>query len=91
MGELLGQKYVEREFSAADKARVQALVGNLLAAFGSSIESLEWIGPETRAAAKAKLSTSAPIAGNTWPTASATVRSSVLMPRNSSSVPIRSR
>ena len=55
MGELLGQKYVEREFSAADKARVQALVGNLLAAFGSSIEQLEWMGPETRAAAKAKL------------------------------------
>ncbi len=55
MGELLGQQYVARKFAAEDKARVQTLVGNLLAAFGASIDELDWMGSETRAAAREKL------------------------------------
>ncbi|MCB1624133.1 MAG: M13 family metallopeptidase [Pseudomonadales bacterium] len=55
MGELLGQQYVEREFSADDKTRVKALVGNLLAAFDQSIDQLDWMGPQTRAEARQKL------------------------------------
>ena len=55
MGELLGQQYVAREFSAADKARVKTLVANLLVAFGQSIDQLDWMGPQTREAAREKL------------------------------------
>jgi predicted metalloendopeptidase len=55
MGDLLGKAYVERHFPPQAKARMDELVGNLLKAFGSSIDELEWMGPETRREAHAKL------------------------------------
>jgi putative endopeptidase len=55
MGEALGQMYVAKYFPPEDKARVQALVQNLLAAFKQSIDTLDWMGPETKQAAQAKL------------------------------------
>jgi len=55
MGEALGQMYVAKYFPPEDKARVQTLVQNLLAAFKQSIDTLDWMGPETKQAAQAKL------------------------------------
>ncbi|MCU6497817.1 M13 family peptidase [Rugamonas sp. A1-17] len=55
LGESLGKLYVERHFPAERKARMGALVNNLLAAFKQSIESLDWMGPATKAQAQAKL------------------------------------
>ena len=55
LGEVVGRLYVERHFSPASKARMQELVKNLVAAFEQSIDGLEWMGPETKREAKAKL------------------------------------
>jgi putative endopeptidase len=56
MGELIGRMFVESHFGAEAKANTLALVGNLLKAFDSSIDGLEWMSPQTRAEAKKKLS-----------------------------------
>jgi len=56
MGELIGRMFVESHFGAEAKAHMLALVGNLLKAFDSSIDGLEWMSPATRAEAKKKLS-----------------------------------
>jgi putative endopeptidase len=56
LGELIGRLFVESHFGAEAKARMLELVGNLLKAFDSSIDDLEWMSPQTRAAAKTKLS-----------------------------------
>jgi predicted metalloendopeptidase len=55
MGDLLGKAYVARHFPPQAKARMDELVGNLLKAFGTSIDELEWMSPETRREAHAKL------------------------------------
>jgi putative endopeptidase len=57
LGEAVGKLYVERYFPPSEKARAQAMVKNLIAAFASRIDRLEWMSPETRARAKAKLAT----------------------------------
>ena len=56
LGEAVGQVYVKRHFPAADKARMLELVGNLMAAYKTSIDGLTWMTPATRAAAQDKLS-----------------------------------
>jgi len=55
LGEAIGRIYVERHFSAETKARADAMVGNLLAAFAARIDRLDWMTAETKAHAKAKL------------------------------------
>jgi putative endopeptidase len=55
IGDMLGKAYVARHYPPAAKARMDQLVVNLRAAFASSIDELEWMGPETRRAAHAKL------------------------------------
>ena len=55
MGELVGKMFVESHFGAAAKQRMLDLVGNLLKAFDSSIDSLAWMSPATQAEAKKKL------------------------------------
>jgi putative endopeptidase len=57
LGEAVGKIYVERHFPAETKARAEALVKNLLAAFDKRIDKLDWMTPETKARAKAKLAT----------------------------------
>ncbi len=56
MGEAIGQRYVERHFPSTHKAAMLGLVGNLIAAYESSITALSWMTDETRARALAKLS-----------------------------------
>jgi putative endopeptidase len=55
MGELVGRMFVEAHFGAAAKQRMLQLVDNLLKAFDSSIDTLEWMSPDTRAEARKKL------------------------------------
>jgi putative endopeptidase len=55
VGDLVGKLYVERHFKAEQKQRIDALVKNLLAAFDSGIDELEWMTPDTRRKAHEKL------------------------------------
>jgi len=55
IGQLLGQEYVRRNFTPEAKAKMSALIDNLVAALREDIPTLSWMGPETKAAALAKL------------------------------------
>ena len=55
LGEDVGQVYVARYFPPEAKAQMEALVGNLKAAFKVRIENLTWMSPETKAKALEKL------------------------------------
>jgi putative endopeptidase len=55
LGEAVGQLYVQRHFPPAAKAKIEAMVQNLIAAFGRRIDALEWMAPATKATARAKL------------------------------------
>lgn len=55
LGEAVGKIYVRRYFPPAEKARAQEMVRNLVEAFRRRIDKLDWMKPETRAMAKAKL------------------------------------
>ncbi|PJK24084.1 M13 family metallopeptidase [Mycolicibacterium goodii] len=55
MGDALGKLYVQRHFPPEAKARMDELVANLREAYRVSINELEWMTPETRAKALAKL------------------------------------
>jgi putative endopeptidase len=55
IGDLAGKMYVERHFKPEQKQRIDALVKNLLAAFDSGIDELEWMTPDTRRQAHEKL------------------------------------
>lgn len=56
LGDAVGKLYVERHFPAASKARMETLVQNLIRAYDAAIDELAWMGPETRKAAREKLS-----------------------------------
>ena len=55
LGEVVGKMYVERHFRPEQKARMQELVDNLVAAFREGINELEWMSPTTKQQAQAKL------------------------------------
>ncbi|WP_220139932.1 M13 family metallopeptidase [Nocardia huaxiensis] len=55
LGEAVGKLYVARHFPPEAKARMVELVENLQEAYRRNISRLEWMGPETRQAALAKL------------------------------------
>lgn len=55
LGDAVGKLYVERYFSPDEKARADAMVHNLIAAFARRIDQLEWMAPETKVKGKAKL------------------------------------
>ena len=63
LGELLGQVYVERHFTPAAKARMDVLVEHLRTAYREGIDGLEWMGPETKKEAQAKLAAFRPKIG----------------------------
>ena len=63
LGEGLGKLYVAQYFPPENKARVEKLVGNLLAAFRQSVDTLDWMSPETKNEAKAKLAAFTPKIG----------------------------
>lgn len=55
LGEALGQVYVARAFTPESKARMKAMVDNLITAFREHLLKLDWMGEETRKQAIAKL------------------------------------
>ena len=55
MGWAVGQLYTAKYFPPAAKAKIQALVLNLKAAFHARLEKLDWMSPSTRAEAIRKL------------------------------------
>ena len=63
LGEAIGRVYVERHFPPAAKDAMDELVANLLSAYRDSIRSLEWMTPETRERALAKLDAFTPKIG----------------------------
>jgi predicted metalloendopeptidase len=67
-GEALGKLYVAQYFPPERKARMEALVKNLLAAYKQSIDKLDWMSPKTKKEAQAKLAKFTPKIGypNKW-------------------------
>ncbi len=55
LGELVGEEYVKRYFPPSAKAQMLELVGNIKVALRHRIEALEWMSPETKTKALAKL------------------------------------
>jgi putative endopeptidase len=55
LGEALGRLYVERYFTAGERARAQKMVSAIIAAFAKRIDRLDWMGAQTKHMAKAKL------------------------------------
>ena len=55
MGDAVGKLYVERHFPPEAKARMDELVANLREAYRVSINDLDWMTPQTRERALAKL------------------------------------
>lgn len=53
----VGQLYTAKYFPPESRAKIEALVGNLKAAYRARIEKLDWMGPKTRAEALKKLDT----------------------------------
>jgi putative endopeptidase len=56
MGEALGKIYVAKYFPPEAKARMDQLIRNLLAAYRADIQTLDWMGPQTKQRAEEKLS-----------------------------------
>ena len=63
IGEGLGKLYVAEHFPADRKARMEKLVQNLLLAYKQSIDTLDWMSPETKKEAQAKLAKFTPKIG----------------------------
>jgi predicted metalloendopeptidase len=55
MPEAVGKLYVEKHFPPSAKARMQAMIANLVEAYRQSISTLDWMTPETKKEALAKL------------------------------------
>lgn len=55
LSDVLGRLYAERYFPAAQKARVEAIVANVIAAFERRLDAVTWMSPRTRALALAKI------------------------------------
>ena len=68
LGDLLGELYVKEHFKPEAKARMDILVENLRKAFGKRIDQLDWMSPETKKRAQAKLAAFRPKVGyaNKW-------------------------
>ena len=55
IGEALGKRYVAKYFPPQNKARMQALVRNMLDAYRRDIDTLDWMSADTKKGAQAKL------------------------------------
>ncbi|WP_460796164.1 M13 family metallopeptidase [Microbacterium sp. GXF0217] len=64
LGEAIGKVYVERHYPPTAKAAMDELVANLIEAYRQSIAELEWMSPETREKALAKLDAFTPKIGH---------------------------
>jgi putative endopeptidase len=57
LGDDVGKIYAQRYFPPEAKARAEAMVSNLIAAFRKRIDALTWMDPATKAEGQAKLTT----------------------------------
>ncbi len=57
LGDAVGKVYAQRYFPPEAKAQAEAMVANIVAAFHKRIDALDWMAPETKAEAHAKLKT----------------------------------
>jgi putative endopeptidase len=57
LGQAVGKLYVAKYFPPDSKAKVQAMVSEIIAAFKVRIDKLDWMAPATKAEAKRKLAT----------------------------------
>lgn len=57
LGEALGAEFVKTAFTPASQKRMSELIDNLFAAYRERLAQLEWMSPETRQMALAKLNT----------------------------------
>jgi len=55
LGDAVGRLYVQRHFPPESKRAVQSMVADIKAAFARRIDRLDWMTPQTRTRAKAKL------------------------------------
>jgi len=55
LGEVVGKVYVQNYFPAERKKQVEEMVHNFLLAYKERIETLDWMSPETKKQAQAKL------------------------------------
>jgi putative endopeptidase len=55
LGEVAGRLYVNKHFPPSSKEHMQQLVANLVAAYREDISNLDWMSPETKVKALAKL------------------------------------
>jgi putative endopeptidase len=55
LGEALGQEYVKRAFPPEAKAQALQMIHNLIDALHVELSNLDWMGPETKELAEAKL------------------------------------
>jgi putative endopeptidase len=64
----VSRPYIDRHFPPATKAAMDELVANVIAAMDRRLASLDWMQPETRAKARAKLAAFTPMIGypDTW-------------------------
>jgi predicted metalloendopeptidase len=69
LGFAIGKLYVAKYFAPSEKARAQAMVANIIAAFRDRIDQLDWMAPSTKKEAKAKLAVLKVGLGypDTWP------------------------
>ncbi len=63
MGEAIGETYVAKYFPPEAKAAADDLVNNVIAAMGDRLRNLEWMAPETKTKALAKLAAFTPKIG----------------------------
>ena len=55
LGFMVGKEYVQRHFQPEAKARMDEMIENLRLAFKEAINDLEWMSPQTKVEAQAKL------------------------------------
>ena len=63
LGEAVGKLYVEKRFPPEAKERMDQMVKNILDAYRLSFQELDWMSPETKEKALAKLATFTPKIG----------------------------
>lgn len=57
LSDAVGKMYTEKYFPAKAKTEIQTLVKNIISAFRLRIDKIDWMSPETKAKAKAKVDT----------------------------------
>ena len=57
LGDAVGRLYVRRYFTDDAKAKAEAMVADLIRAFGNRIDNLTWMSPQTKEKAREKLAT----------------------------------